>query len=266
MKDDRTETYLRTIRENLNSHVQCVVCIFPTSRDDRYAAVKKLCCVESPVPSQVCVQTLPPGCVMIMVRFCLIILIFKGVNVYKILFDFSFRALFLETFELKWRPDIKHFRLHNDFVWKHVKFAKFSVRFSFRSAFPTDSIIWYFENIFMLSIYLYKYFLIFLILMFCARNGATSRLKKKCSEWNFSLRHKVSVLLKIIQMCNENIIFTSDFTVITYRKLTNGISIYFIEHCCIHGINNSIKNILNFFLIAASQFFVVYIYLLKNQV
>jgi len=30
-----------------------VVCIFPTSRDDRYAAVKKLCCVDSPVPSQV---------------------------------------------------------------------------------------------------------------------------------------------------------------------------------------------------------------------
>jgi aubergine-like protein len=35
--------------------VQCqlVVIIFPTRRDDRYNAVKKLCCVESPVPSQV---------------------------------------------------------------------------------------------------------------------------------------------------------------------------------------------------------------------
>lgn len=52
LNDDRTETYLRTIRENLNQKVQCVVCIFPTSRDDRYAAVKKLCCIESPVPSQ----------------------------------------------------------------------------------------------------------------------------------------------------------------------------------------------------------------------
>jgi len=27
--------------------------IFPSSRDDRYNAIKKLCCVEYPVPSQV---------------------------------------------------------------------------------------------------------------------------------------------------------------------------------------------------------------------
>lgn len=52
-RDDRTETYLRTIREHLNPNIQMVVIIFPTSRDDRYAAVKKLCCVECPVPSQV---------------------------------------------------------------------------------------------------------------------------------------------------------------------------------------------------------------------
>ena len=53
MPNDRTETYLRGIRENLTPEVQMVVIIFPTSRDDRYSAVKKLCCVESPVPSQV---------------------------------------------------------------------------------------------------------------------------------------------------------------------------------------------------------------------
>jgi aubergine-like protein len=53
IRDDRTETYLRNIRENLHPRVQMIVIIFPTSRDDRYAAVKKLCCVESPVPSQV---------------------------------------------------------------------------------------------------------------------------------------------------------------------------------------------------------------------
>eukprot|EP00794_Sanderia_malayensis_P019493 gene19493-21418_t len=52
LKDERTETYLQTIRQNLNPNVQIVVTIFPTSRDDRYAAVKKLCCIESPVPSQ----------------------------------------------------------------------------------------------------------------------------------------------------------------------------------------------------------------------
>lgn len=27
--------------------------VFPTSRDDRYSAVKKLCCIDHPVPSQV---------------------------------------------------------------------------------------------------------------------------------------------------------------------------------------------------------------------
>lgn len=52
LRDDRTESYLRSIRDNLNPQIQMVVCIFPTSRDDRYAAVKKLCCVDSPVPSQ----------------------------------------------------------------------------------------------------------------------------------------------------------------------------------------------------------------------
>nr|ASW22511.1 piwi2 [Nematostella vectensis] len=56
LRDDRTETYLRSIRENLHPQVQVVVVIFPTSRDDRYAAVKKLCCVESPVPSQVIIS------------------------------------------------------------------------------------------------------------------------------------------------------------------------------------------------------------------
>jgi len=32
---------------------QLVVTIFPSSRDDRYNAIKKLCCVDYPVPSQV---------------------------------------------------------------------------------------------------------------------------------------------------------------------------------------------------------------------
>ena len=35
---------------------------------------------------------------------------------------------------------------------------------------------------------------------------------------------------KMFQTCNENIMFTIDLTVITYRKLTSGISKYFIEH------------------------------------
>lgn len=30
--------------------------VFPSSRDDRYSAVKRLCCVDMPVPSQVIVS------------------------------------------------------------------------------------------------------------------------------------------------------------------------------------------------------------------
>ncbi|KAK2142285.1 hypothetical protein LSH36_977g02059 [Paralvinella palmiformis] len=51
--NDRTESYLNAIRANLTPNTQMVVAIFPTSRDDRYNAFKKLCCVEAPVPSQV---------------------------------------------------------------------------------------------------------------------------------------------------------------------------------------------------------------------
>ena len=51
--NDRTDTYLNAIRQQIGSHLQLVVTIFPTSRDDRYSALKKLCCVDSPIPSQV---------------------------------------------------------------------------------------------------------------------------------------------------------------------------------------------------------------------
>ncbi|XP_066994690.2 piwi-like protein Ago3 isoform X2 [Anabrus simplex] len=53
LRDDRTESYLRCLRENINPQLQVAVIICPTARDDRYSAVKKLCCTESPVASQV---------------------------------------------------------------------------------------------------------------------------------------------------------------------------------------------------------------------
>lgn len=54
LNNDRTETYVQALRKQLiNSKIQLVVIIFPTARDDRYAAVKKVCCVELPVASQV---------------------------------------------------------------------------------------------------------------------------------------------------------------------------------------------------------------------
>ncbi|KAK6313318.1 hypothetical protein J4Q44_G00166650 [Coregonus suidteri] len=54
LRDDRTETYIKSIHSQLTSepNVQLVVCIMTGNRDDLYSAIKKLCCVQSPVPSQ----------------------------------------------------------------------------------------------------------------------------------------------------------------------------------------------------------------------
>uniref|UniRef100_U3J2X3 Piwi-like protein 2 n=1 Tax=Anas platyrhynchos platyrhynchos TaxID=8840 RepID=U3J2X3_ANAPP len=55
LKDDRIETYVRTIRGLLGSEdkVQLLLCITSKSKEDLYSAIKKLCCVQTPVPSQV---------------------------------------------------------------------------------------------------------------------------------------------------------------------------------------------------------------------
>nr|XP_058928443.1 piwi-like protein 2 isoform X5 [Kogia breviceps] len=55
LKDDRIETYVRTIQSMLGveGKIQMVVCIIMGTRDDLYRAIKKLCCVQTPVPSQV---------------------------------------------------------------------------------------------------------------------------------------------------------------------------------------------------------------------
>ena len=53
LPNDRTETYVKVIRDSVDPSVQLVCAVMPTPRDDRYAAVKKLCCVEKPVASQV---------------------------------------------------------------------------------------------------------------------------------------------------------------------------------------------------------------------
>lgn len=65
IRDDRTETYLNTIKNNVGPNVQIVVVIFPSARDDRYAAIKKLCCVDRPIPSQVAYSLSSPKCATI---------------------------------------------------------------------------------------------------------------------------------------------------------------------------------------------------------
>lgn len=53
LPDDRTDTYLHAVRQEVKQTLQLVVAVFPTSRDDRYSAFKKLCCIQTPIPSQV---------------------------------------------------------------------------------------------------------------------------------------------------------------------------------------------------------------------
>ncbi|XP_040545319.1 piwi-like protein 2 [Gallus gallus] len=55
LKDERLETYVRTIRSILGNEdkVQLLLCITTGTKADVYSAIKKLCCVHSPVPSQV---------------------------------------------------------------------------------------------------------------------------------------------------------------------------------------------------------------------
>jgi len=56
LPNDRTETYLKAIREVIDPTVQLVLTIVPQQKADRYAAIKKLCCLEKPIASQVVVQ------------------------------------------------------------------------------------------------------------------------------------------------------------------------------------------------------------------
>lgn len=50
---DKTELYVQALRRHITNETQVVVIICPTSRDDRYSAIKKVVCGELPIPSQV---------------------------------------------------------------------------------------------------------------------------------------------------------------------------------------------------------------------
>ncbi|KAK3566050.1 hypothetical protein QTP86_025034, partial [Hemibagrus guttatus] len=50
--DDRQESLLRALQQNVGQQVQIVVVILPTNRKDKYDSVKKYLCVDCPTPSQ----------------------------------------------------------------------------------------------------------------------------------------------------------------------------------------------------------------------
>jgi len=59
LPNDRTETYLKEIRQVIDPSVQLVLALVPAQKADRYSAIKKLCCMEKPIASQVvCLKTI----------------------------------------------------------------------------------------------------------------------------------------------------------------------------------------------------------------
>ncbi|XP_026667929.1 piwi-like protein Ago3 isoform X2 [Ceratina calcarata] len=56
LRDDRTESFVHALRSSIEKTVDLVVIVFPSNRTDRYSAVKKVCCVEKPIASQVIIS------------------------------------------------------------------------------------------------------------------------------------------------------------------------------------------------------------------
>ncbi|XP_045774375.1 piwi-like protein Ago3 [Maniola jurtina] len=53
LPNDRVDTYVQALKKCIVSDLQLVVAISPSMRDDRYSAIKRICCAENPIPSQV---------------------------------------------------------------------------------------------------------------------------------------------------------------------------------------------------------------------
>ncbi|XP_058807299.1 piwi-like protein Ago3 [Phymastichus coffea] len=60
LRDDNSNTYVQELQKLLNNNgsgtMEMVVIIFPSLRQDKYTAVKRICCIDFPVPSQVIIS------------------------------------------------------------------------------------------------------------------------------------------------------------------------------------------------------------------
>ena len=54
LPNDRSETFIRAIENKAHPQLDLVCCILTNNRKDRYDAIKKVLCVDCPLPSQVC--------------------------------------------------------------------------------------------------------------------------------------------------------------------------------------------------------------------
>jgi aubergine-like protein len=55
LRDDKPDTYYNEIKKNIDSGIQMIVIVLPMLSDSRYTRVKRLCCIENSIPSQVIV-------------------------------------------------------------------------------------------------------------------------------------------------------------------------------------------------------------------
>nr|SIP62985.1 Piwi Like RNA-Mediated Gene Silencing 1 [Protopterus annectens] len=72
--EDRTESFLRALQQNVSDDTQMVVCVLPSNRKDKYDAIKKYMCIDRPTPSQcVVARTLskPQGLMSIATKIAL---------------------------------------------------------------------------------------------------------------------------------------------------------------------------------------------------
>lgn len=59
--DDSPPTYIRTLENLVNKDPQLIMCVVSNQKADRYTAIKKKCCVDRAVPTQViCQKTITP--------------------------------------------------------------------------------------------------------------------------------------------------------------------------------------------------------------
>uniref|UniRef100_A0A182MUF5 Protein piwi n=1 Tax=Anopheles culicifacies TaxID=139723 RepID=A0A182MUF5_9DIPT len=56
MPDDNPGTYIRTLDAIINKDPQMIMCVVSNNKSDRYTAIKKKCCVDRAIPTQVMVQ------------------------------------------------------------------------------------------------------------------------------------------------------------------------------------------------------------------
>lgn len=54
--DDRQHTYVEALEVCAAQNPQMIVCISPNNNADRYGTIKKKCCIDRPIPTQVIVQ------------------------------------------------------------------------------------------------------------------------------------------------------------------------------------------------------------------